>query len=94
MNLYFITSEVLKEVIYEGWFDQVGREESYCIAEFVLARKPSQGKYLAWKNDAGLTGNFGDAPRMRYITLARDLKDDEPRIVTDEPEYQKYWEVI
>ena len=85
MNLYFVTSEILKEVIWEDWFSQVGHEESYCIAEFVLAIKPTQAKYLAWKHDdASFTGDFRDIPKMRYITLARDLEGDEPRIVTNE----------
>lgn len=94
MNLYFVKSEQLTEVVWEDWFNYVGHEEPYCIAELVLASRPSQAKYLAWRTDDSFSYDFRDMPKMYYRTLAllaRGVSVGKPRIVSDEPEFQHYW---
>jgi len=92
MNLYFVLSETLEEIIWEDWFNRVGHSEPYCIADLVLANKPSQARWLAWKHDSSFTGDVRDRPKMATKVLAKDVcRFDAPHIVTSRPEYRWYW---
>lgn len=65
-NLYLVVSEQLTTVVWEDWFNGVGHEEPYCIAELVTARSRSQATWLAWKHDKNsFTGDVRDKPRFR-----------------------------
>ena len=93
MNLYFVLSEQLTEVVWEDQFNYVGHEESYRIAELVLADKPGQAKYLAWKADPSFSYNFRDMPKMQCTVIAKGIVQQitGPRIVSNEPAFQYYW---
>ena len=95
MNIYLVVSEDLVETIWEDWFNQVGHEDHYCIAELVIANTPNQAKWLAWKADkSSFTGDVSDKPKMscrKKSTLPMGL-GDSPGIVSNNPAYQFAWE--
>ena len=100
MNLYLVVSEELTETIWEDWFNQVGHEENYCIAELVIANTPNQAKWLAWKADkASFTGRAPEIPKMschKKATLCNWLDGStevEPiaGIASKNPAYQCFW---
>ena len=101
MNIYLVVSEDLVETIWEDWFNQVGHEDHYCIAELVIANTPNQAKWLAWKADkSSFTGDVSDKPKMscrKKATLCSWLDGSaevEPiaGIVSKNPAYQFAWE--
>ncbi len=93
MKLYFVLSESRTVAVYEDWFNNVGHYEDSCIAELVLANKPSQARYLAWKEDDHFTYDFRDMPKMRSFALTTDVicETDVPCVVTNDPLFKRYW---
>lgn len=64
-NLYLVISETM--VYYppgSGIEPPLDPPEPYCIACLVVARKPSQAVWLAWKTDRDCTGTVIDMPKM------------------------------
>lgn len=95
-NLYFVLSEQLTETVWVDYEANVGYEEPYHICELVIAESPNQAKYIAWKNDNDFnkygTADMRDCPKFTYKTLEKDIQH-EKGIVTEIPEFQKYWEL-
>ena len=93
MNLYLVVSESLTEVVWEDWFNNVGHYDSYCIAELVVAEKPSQTKYIAWRQDKYSDGSYDvtEMPKMSCKRLETDVKFPKG-IVSDHKDFQHYWE--
>ena len=87
MNLY----EVISEPLETSW--GYGEPTEYCrIAELVIARNPGQAKYLAWKSDKKeFSYDITEMPRFSVHLRKKNVDTQEPRIVTNEKEYQKYW---
>jgi len=93
MNLYAVLSE---EVRGGESVPGVGIAPIwYHIWELVVARSPSQAKWLAWKNDGRLggtfTGDIGDIPRMRCRKVASGVKGYTAGVVSDKGEFDDYW---
>lgn len=92
MNLYLVVSEQLTEMVWEDWFVNAGHEETYCIAELVIASKPSQAKWLAWKSDKNtFTGRPTEIPKMSCRVHSVAIPNMNPCIVTHDPKYQFAW---
>ena len=92
LNLYQVVSEALTAIVYEDWFNNVGHEEPYFIAELVIARNPGQAKWLAWKLDKhSFTGDITDMPRFSCRKHPDVVAGTEPKIVSELPEYQERW---
>jgi len=95
MNIYFVISEELTEVIWESMFDNVGHKEAYNIVELVVARNPSQARYLAIKPDKTYWSQFYnsilDIPRMSVRKLGTG-NFGEPRLVTREKDFEEWWD--
>ena len=92
MNLYLVVSEELKETLWEDWFNQVGHQEVYCIAELVVASKPSQAKWLAWKTDrASFNGNPRDMPKFSCRRIRDVGHISTAQIVSAEQDFQDDW---
>ena len=82
MNLYLVVSETLWDII-PILDDGSGPYEPYAIAELVVARTPSQARWLAWRTDEV---SFEDDPRVmpKFSTRlkARGI-GGEPRIMPE-----------
>jgi hypothetical protein len=67
MNLYLVVSEELTDHTYGP--------QAYCICELVVADKPSQAKYLAWKSDRNTycPDDIREMPKMRCVRTFRDV---------------------
>lgn len=91
MNLYLVVSELLTDIVWEDKFNNVGHEESYCIAELVIARNRGQAKWLAWKADESFTDDPLEMPKMSCHKQATLPDVTTPSIVTRNPEYQFGW---
>ena len=91
MNLYLVVSEQLSEVVWEDWFNNVGHEEPYCIAELVVAEKPSQAKYLAWRSDKNSSCDVTEMPKMSCEKLVTDVNHTKG-VVSNHPSFEHYWE--
>ena len=90
MNVYFVLSEDVSEVICEDWWVNACHEEWYRIADLVVARNHSQARYLALSHDKSWTGNIRDALRCKARKLG--VSDEtEARIVTNEPVFADWW---
>lgn len=84
MNLYLVVSDVLKEVVWEDWFNNVGHRELYQIAELVVARNYGQAKYLAWKTDRNtFNSDISEMPKFAVRLKRRDVAGPA-RIATEE----------
>jgi len=85
MNLYLVVSELLTEVVWEDWFNHVGHEESYRIAELVVARSHAQARWLAWKSDSKgvVYPCVEDMPKFA-VRLKKHGVGGPPRIVSDD----------
>ena len=83
MNIYLVVSESLKTIVWEDWFNYVGHEESYCIAELVIAKSRGQAKWLAWKSDEDFTGDPRDMPKFSVKIRAKNV-EGPPRIISNE----------
>jgi hypothetical protein len=95
MNLYFVLSEQLMGPPEYGPYlpDTGGPGEPYRICELVVARNPSQARYMAWKEDReSFSDDLRDMPRMHIHLKAKDV-GRFPAIVSDNPRYQEdyYW---
>ena len=82
-NLYLVVSGQLTEVVGDDWFNQVGHEETYGIAELVVANSRGQARWLAWKSDSFFTGNVRDMPKFRTALKQKGLSGP-PRIASRE----------
>ena len=94
MNLYFVISELLTEVVWEDWTVRAGHEESYRIAELVIARNRSQARYLVALSDDAWCRNSGslrDVPRMSVRKLGEGF-DPPALIVTNNEHFQHWWD--
>ena len=93
MNLYLVASEPLSHVVWEDWFNRVGHDEPYGIAELVIAESPNQAKWCAWKADEeSFTGDVRDIPKMSAtIRMKHIFGFGKPEIVSDRPEFQSSW---
>ena len=92
MNLYRVVSEELTEMVWDDQANSIGHEETYRIAELVVARSPSQAKWLAWKREKSIfTGTVTDMPRFSCIKQQDKVKQDGACIVSQLPEYQESW---
>ena len=73
LNLYLVVSEEIREIIWEDWFNYVGHEEWYCIAELVVARNRGQAKWLAWKRDSSFSRDIRDMPKFHTCLKQRKV---------------------
>ena len=95
MNVYFVLSERLPALAYTG---PPEAQERRHIAELVIARSPSQAKYMAWKADQKACGyqssRMAEMPRFRCIQLGVVAEGDSQRrrIVSNEAYYLSWWE--
>ena len=87
MNVY----EVVSETLYSYEYIDYGPPEPYCIAHLVVARNPSQARYLAWKTSNDFTYDLMDMPAFRVHLCKKNAEEKQPRIVTEEEEYQGCW---
>ena len=92
MNLYVVVSEDRREMVWEDWFNNVGHEECYRIVALVMASKPSQARYLAWKADKTFTPDITEMPRFSCRIKGQFPGVDIPSIVTNDEQYQHYWD--
>jgi hypothetical protein len=84
MNLYLVVSEPLTYVECEDASVNACHEESYCIAELVVARNRSQATYLAWKPDPEMfSDDMRDKPKFRCELKRKDV-EGPARIASDE----------
>ena len=92
MNLYLVVSELLTEIQWEDRDANAGHKESYCIAELVLAERPSQAKWLAWRTDKNtFTGRAPEIPKMSCRKRGTFPLVITPGIVSKVPEYEFAW---
>ena len=94
MNMYFVISELLTEVIWESRFDQVGHKESYNIAELVVARTRSQARYIVMRTDKAhsrdIYRDIREMPRLSVRKLS-DNFDGPPRLLRFDDKYDDSW---
>ena len=90
MNTYLVVSESLFTVVWEDFMANVGHREDYCIAELVVAEKPSQAQWIAWKHDRdSFTGDVRDKPRM--ATRIAEKNVEGPARILNDP-HSELWE--
>jgi len=82
-NLYLVVSDWITEL---GGHAGEGR-----VADLVIARNPSQARYLAWRpvgspHRYSWGSDLRDMPRFQ-VRLKRKGIDREPGIVSNDPEY-------
>ena len=90
MNVYEVVSETLER---GGGFYGFDPEppESFCIAELVVARSPSQAKYIVCKAEASHLGrDLTDMPKFSVRIVKRNV-DGECRIVSEDPDFELCW---
>jgi hypothetical protein len=87
MNLY----EVVSETLYKSEYMDYGPPEPYCIAELVVARNPSQARYLAWKTDNDFTYDLTEMPAFSVHLCMKNMNEKKAHTVTREEKYQGCW---
>ena len=93
MKLYLVISAALEDMVWEDWFNRVGHQEFYRIAELVLAEKPSQAKWTAWATDhKTFDGNVLEIPRFSIQCLGQFPQESKRRVVSKDPGFARYWD--
>jgi hypothetical protein len=86
MNIY----EVVSETLYNYQYMDYGPPEPYCIAELVIAKNPSQARYLAWKTDDDFTYDLTEMPAFSVHLCEKDI-GVPCGIVTHDKRFQNCW---
>ena len=95
MNLYLVVSELLTEIEWEDRDCSAGHEESYCIAELVLADKRGQAIWTAWSTDKNTFNrhNPTEMPRFSCRIVGRFPEETQRRVVSRDPVFLPYWNI-
>jgi len=89
MNLYLVVSEPLSKIVYEDWFNQAGHEETYRLAELVVARNYSQARWLVWELEDTFGGDIVNMPRFAVRKKVADIEG--PAQILNTAECQEFY---
>lgn len=86
MKLYLVVSEELEA--------RTGPPGVYCIAELVLADKPSQAKWSAWSTDKDTFNrhDITEMPKMSCRCVGDFPHETQRRIVSNDSAFVQGWE--
>ena len=93
MNLYFVISELLTEIVCEDWSVGACHEEEYRVFGLVIARNRAQARYLIAQTDKEWCrfSDIRDMPRMSIRKLSDNFAG-AARIVTDDEGNEAWWD--
>lgn len=90
MNLYFVLSETLEDIVCEDWLVGACHREEYRIAELCVAETRGAAKYRVAQYRDVWPADISDLPKFRITKLAAGV-DGPARIASREKGLQQYW---